>query len=51
LKRLGFGDCEFISGLINTKRILINDYNEENPFPRATAINIKRNIDNLKDYI
>ena len=28
-----------------------NDYNNSNPFPRAQAINIKRDTDNLKDFL
>lgn len=51
LKNLGFKDFQLIAGLPNTKRILINDYNEANPFPRAIAVNIKRDTDNLKDYL
>ena len=51
LKRLGFVNFKLITGLPNTKRILINDYNEANPFPRAIAINLKRDTDNLRDYI
>jgi hypothetical protein len=33
------------------KRILINDYNEANPFPRAIAVNIKRDHETLGDYL
>lgn len=51
LDSLGFTNYDLISGLPNTKRILINDYNEANPYPRAIAINLKRNSDNLGDYI
>ena len=51
LSSLGFKDFDLISGLPNTKRVLINDYNEANPYPRAVAVNIKRNSDNLKDYL
>ena len=51
LDSLGFKDYDLISGLQNVKRILINDYNEANPHPRAIAINLKRDTDNLKDYI
>ena len=51
LKSLGFEDFELISGLPNTKRILINDYNEANPYPRAVGVNIKRDSDNLGDFI
>lgn len=51
LKNLGFEDFDLVSGLPNTKRILINDYNEANPYPRAIAVNIKRDSDNVKDFI
>lgn len=51
LKSLGFDEFELISGLPNTKRVLINDYNEANPYPRAIGVNIKRDSDNLSDYI
>jgi hypothetical protein len=51
LDSLGFKDYDLISGLQNVKRILINDYNEANPHPRAIAINLKRDTDNLKDFI
>ena len=51
LRDLGFFNFKLISGLPNTKRILINDYNEANPYPRAVAVNIKRDQDNLSDFI
>jgi hypothetical protein len=51
LDSLGFKEYDLISGLQNVKRILINDYNEANPHPRAIAVNLKRDTDNLKDYI
>lgn len=51
LDDLGFKEYDLISGLQNVKRILINDYNEANPHPRAIAINLKRDTDNLKDFI
>ena len=51
LTDLGFVDFKLISGLPNTKRVLINDYNEANPWPRAVAVNIKRDQDNLSDFI
>lgn len=51
LESLGFTDFQLISGLPNTKRILINDYNEANPYPRAISVNIKRDSDNLTDFI
>ena len=51
LDSLGFKEYDLISGLQNVKRILINDYNEANPHPRAIAVNLKRDTDNLKDYL
>ena len=51
LNSLGFKEYDLISGLQNAKRIIINDYNEANPHPRAIAINLKRDSDNLKDFI
>lgn len=51
LRKLGFSNFQLITGLPNTKRVLINDYNEANPYPRAIAVNIKRDNDNLSDFI
>lgn len=51
LDSLGFKNYGLIMGLLNTKRILINDFNEANPFPRAEAINLKRDSDDLKNFI
>ena len=51
LDDLGFVGCRLISGLPNTRRVLINDYNTANPYPRAVAINIRRDNDNLRDFI
>lgn len=48
---LGFKSFDLITGLQNARRILINDYNETNPFPRAESINIRRNSDNLSDFL
>lgn len=51
LKNLGFKGFTLISGLQNSRRILINDYNEANPYPRAVAVNIYRNADNLNHFL
>jgi len=48
---LGFKSFDLITGLQNSRRILINDYNEANPFPRAESVNIRRNSDNLSDFL
>lgn len=51
LRDLGFTNFELITGLHNARRVLINDYNTSNPYPRAEAINIYRDHDNLKDFL
>jgi hypothetical protein len=51
LDQLGFNNCQLIMNLLNCKRILINDYNTANPYPRAIGINLGRNNDNLKEFI
>ncbi len=51
LKTLGFRDFALICGLNNSRRVLINDYNNDNRFPRAIAVNLKRNSDNLRDFL
>jgi len=51
LNKLGFINYQLIMNLLNSKRIIINDYNKSNPFPRAIAINVPRNKDELSDYL
>jgi len=51
LEDLGFREFGLLIGLNATRRILINDYNNSNPYPRAEAINIRRDTDNLKDFL
>lgn len=51
LNKFGFNNCILIMGLLNCKRILINDFNSANPFPRASSINIMRDDDTLKYYL
>jgi len=51
LNSLGFKHYRLISGLLNAKRVLINDFNTSNPYPRADAINIERNSDTLNLYL
>lgn len=51
LRDLGFKNFTLLCGLQNSKRILINDFNNANPFPRAVSINLKRNANNLRDYL
>ena len=51
LYELGFKSFSLLDGLQNASRILINDYNNANPHPRAIAVNIKRDSDNLSDFL
>lgn len=51
LYELGFHSFDLIVGLQNARRILINDYNKTNPYPRAEAINLVRDSDNLEDLL
>jgi choline kinase len=51
LYKLGFMSFTLLCGLQNSRRILINDYNEANPYPRAVAINLYRNDDRLSDFL
>jgi len=51
LVELGFRDFELISDLPNVKRVLINDYNNANPYPRAIAVNLRRDSDILRDFL
>lgn len=50
LNKLGFKSPNLIMGLLNCKRIVINDYNDANPYPRSVAINLMRDVDHLKDF-
>lgn len=51
LDNLGFDECELIMEIHHTKRVLINDYAYSNPYPTAISINLKRDSDNLGDFI
>lgn len=51
LTSLGFQDYQLVSGLLNARRVLINDYNDANPWPRAVAINLRRDDDGLRDFL
>jgi hypothetical protein len=51
LYELGFKSFGYLDGLQNSSRIVINDYNNANPHPRAIAINLKRDSDNLSDFL
>jgi hypothetical protein len=51
LRELGFKDYRIIMELQNSKRIVINDFNNANPYPRAEAINIQRDTNELSRYL
>lgn len=51
LDELGFGGCQLIMEVHHTKRVLINDYANSNPYPSAIAVNIKRDSESLGDMI
>jgi len=51
LNTIGLNGCQLIMGLQNCKRMLINDFNAANPYPRAIAINIPRDSDILDIHI
>jgi hypothetical protein len=51
LDDLGFCGCQLLMGLKNCKRILINDFNAANPYPRAISLNIPRDSDILDMFI
>jgi hypothetical protein len=50
LGQLGFVNYRLVSGLNTTNRILVNDFDYSNPYPSASAINIKRNNEDLERY-
>lgn len=50
LGQLGFVNYRLVSGLHATNRILVNDFDYSNPYPSASAINIKRNNEDLERY-
>jgi len=51
LFELGLKYRELIMGLQHSKRIIINDFSNTNPYKSCEAINIPRNSDNLKQYL
>ena len=51
LKQKGIPYDELIMGLPHCQRVLINDFAKSNPYPSATAINMPRNQDILKEFL
>lgn len=50
LKKYNIPYDNIIYDLYHSKRFLINDYANTNPFPSAISINLSRNNNNLEDY-
>ena len=42
---------QVIMGLPHSRRVLINDFAKSNPYPSATAINMPRNKNDLKELL
>jgi len=51
LDALGFKNYTLIMAVNHSRRVLINDYSHSNPYPSATAINLPRDSDTLRDVI
>ena len=51
LTEMGFVDYVLVMEVNHSRRVLINDYANSNPFPSAVALNLKRDSDNLGDMI
>lgn len=47
LDSLGFVNYKLVMGIHNATRIIVNDYNNNNPYPRAVAVNVYRDSDEL----
>lgn len=51
LEDLGFGECDLVMDVHHSRRVLINDYARTNPYPSATAVNIRRDENTIGDMI
>ena len=51
LKRIDLPYDGIVFGLLHARRVLVNDYSSTNPYPTATAINIPRDSNDLKDFL
>jgi hypothetical protein len=51
LEEVGIPYDKLILGLWHGQRVVINDYSKTNPFPSATAVNLKRNGDDLRELL
>lgn len=48
---VGLSCDQLIMGCYHSKRIVINDFSESNPYPSCDSINVSRNLDNLGDFV
>lgn len=51
LKKFNLIPDQYVMGLPHTKRYLINDFTNSNPYPSAISININRNSDELEKLL
>jgi hypothetical protein len=51
LKKMGLEYKHLIMGLQHSKRIIINDFSNSNPYKTCDSINIQRDSGNLKNYL
>ena len=51
LTEMGFVNYVLVMETNHSRRVLINDYANSNPFPSAVALNLKRDSDDLGDMI
>ena len=51
LKTIGIPYDHLIMGLFHSKRIIINDYSNSNPFKSCDSINLKRDSDDLREIL
>lgn len=51
LQSKGIPYDELVMGLPHCQRVLVNDFAKSNPYPSATAINMPRNQDILKEFL
>ena len=51
LVKYGIPHDVLIMGLPHSRRVVINDFSESNPYPSCSSINIRRNTDSIDQYI
>lgn len=51
LKAKGIGYDKLLMGLPHCQRVIINDFSSSNPYPSCSSINLKRDEDQIKNFI